>query len=410
MARAPITLQDVLLRAPKCYWGAEHLQSWVKKVLHTVAGCGSGVFGYTVLTCADCQNEDWVPRGCHNRHCPTCLGGAGRSWVEAQEALLLPTAYFHVVMTLPSLLRPLALHNRRTLYGLLMTASQQTLLQLFRERERAACTPSVLAVMHTWNQRLDFHPHVHLVVSGGGLNEETGAWVPCPNPNFLVQGRIARDALRDRFLEGLQALRDRGALQYDADNLEDLRSEDGWRRLVGELRAQNWNVHIKKPFGGPRQVVRYLSRYTHRTALSNRRFLALTDRAVTFSYVDRRSGEKRARTLDIPSFLDLYSLHVLPKGFRRIRWAGLIAPGYPEKLAQARAAAQAAGAVAEDEEDPTLSESVPEPEPCPCCGSTQRFVTAHILPDGDRLRRVDVAPKPLHPGSSSGLSPPSAAP
>jgi hypothetical protein len=351
------------------------------RVLRELRRCGTGEYGYTVVMCRNCAEIDHVPRGCHNRHCPTCLPAAAASWVEEQEARLLPTSYFHVITTLPAALRDLALVNPAPLYDLLMQASKQTLLTFFRNRQPLGCTPSLLQILHTWNQRLDHHPHVHTVVSGGGFNEERQEWVPCPNTKFLFPGKALAKVLCGKFLEGLGQLRQRGALDFSHPRVSALASEQGWQELLDVLRSQPWNVHVKPPFGGPRQVIRYLARYTHRTGLSNRRLVDLRDGRVTFSYRDRKAGRSRTRTLPVESFVSLFAVHILPKGFRRIRACGLIAPNSRDLFATARRVAeQHPSARAFVDLEPSLPKEKHVHRTCANCGSSDLFCLMYLLP------------------------------
>jgi hypothetical protein len=274
---------------------------------------------------------------CGNRHCPSCGGAKRAAWLEKRRAELLAVPYFHVVFTLPHELSALALGNRKALYSLLFDAAAQTLLQVAAEPKRLGARIGALTVLHTWGQQLEHHPHVHAVVPGGGLSADGATWIAC-RPNFFVPVKVLGRVFRGKFLEGLRRAYDTGQLQF-AGSTSDLAEAAPWRIFVTSLYAKDWVVYAKKPFGGPEQVLKYLTGYTHRVALSNRRLVKLDNGHVTLTYKDYADGCRHKRlTLETVEFLRRFALHIVPKGFVRVRHYGLLAHrGRGARLAKCRA-------------------------------------------------------------------------
>jgi len=307
---------------------------------------------------------------CRDRHCPKCQTTRQVEWVESRLKRLLPTPYFHVVFTLPEELQPLGLKNRRVLYDLLFRAASQTLLELATDPRRLGAQIGFTAVLHTWGQNLLFHPHLHCVVTGGGLALDGQRWV-AGREDFFLPVRVLGQLCRGKFLAGLKAAYQAGKLTLTGSvaHLQDPRQ---FRRLLGKLYRQRWVVYAKPPFGGAQQVYRYLGRYTHRVAISNRRLLVLDEGRVTFSYKDYADGARgKQMTLDAEEFIRRFLLHVLPKGFVRIRHYGLLAGrNVDTKLADCR---RLLGADAE----PAVPEAAAATEPITADGGTS---------DGECLR------------------------
>jgi len=379
----------------------------IRKVLHQLNSCGSGYFGTNILECESCNLRMSVPRTCHSRHCPSCVGKAGQEWAESIEKKLLPTAYFHVIFTLPSgLLRTLMRSNERLLYELLLTSSKDTLLGLFAEQKPYGGVPSLLQVLHTTNQQLGFHPHVHTLVSGGCYNKTEKRWIPCKDPTFLFPYQCVASGFRMRFLAGLQDLYERNQLSLSAPNLQVLQEPEAFEQLLRELARIDWNVELIETFNGPATIVRYLARYTHRTAISNARFLMLNGNQLTIAYKDRsrqakqRSGNPagvdKTLVLSVEEFIRRFSQHILPKGFMRIRRIGLLAPAAKRAFQEARAAAHQAvedglepPQPEPDAEDPVL-DNEREPSRCRHCHSDQLILVASLIRRGPGdYERVD---------------------
>jgi hypothetical protein len=262
---------------------------------------------------------------CRNRHCPQCQALPQAKWREAQRALLLPVPYFHGVVTLPHALNPLIRCNPRRLHALLFECVIATLRQFAHDPHHLGAEPGMTAVLHTWGQKLDQHVHLHLIGTGGGLAATRQHWVPCKRPDFLFPVRALSKMFRGKFLAGLSRLRQQAKLTFDGARA-DLNTDGSWRILLAKLRALRWVVYAKPPFAGPESVLDYLSRYTHRIAISNERLLALDHDTVRFRYKDYAQGNA-INVMELPAteFLRRFLLHVVPRGFRRVRHYGLLA-------------------------------------------------------------------------------------
>lgn len=292
-----------------------------RRVLKDLSLCKTAALGGHKATCDRCAHEEFFYNSCRNRHCPKCQGAATKKWLAAREAELLNTHYFHVVFTLPEELGPLALQNKRVVYGLLFRAAADTLKTIAGDPKHLGAEIGFLAVLHTWGQRLDHHPHLHCVVPGGGLSPDRSRWIAA-SPNFFVHVKV----LSKRFLKTLlrhltKAFQD-GQLEFHG-RLAHLRRPLQWARFIEGL-PKKWVVYCKPPFGGPELVLKYLARYTHRVAISNHRLLSLQDGKVTFRYKDYRAGTEGAMTLQATEFIRRFLLHVLPSGFQRIRHYGFL--------------------------------------------------------------------------------------
>jgi len=295
------------------------------QVLNALAECQTAALGgHSLLRCDSCPYEVVVYNSCRNRHCPKCQGAARAAWLEAREREVLDVQYFHVVFTLPHELAPLALQNRRCLYALLFRAASETLLTLGRDPKHLGAELGCLALLHTWGQTLHPHPHLHCVIPGGGLSLDGERWVSCRDGFFLPVHVLSR-LFQRKFLAHLQRAFDNHDLAFHA-RLQDLEHPKAWEGFLETLRNKKWVVYAKPPFGGPQQVLKYLARYTHRVAISNQRLLSLHDGKLTFRYKDyAQQGRQRTMTLDAVEFLRRFLLHVLPKGFMRIRYYGFLA-------------------------------------------------------------------------------------
>jgi hypothetical protein len=308
-----------------------------RRVLRDLAACRTAHLGGHLERCNACGFARISYNSCRNRHCPSCLGTARADWLNRQEADVLPVPYFHVVFTLPEPLRDLALQNKPVIYGILFRAVSETLRQVARDPQHLGAEIGLLAVLHTWGQNLTHHPHLHCVLPAGGLACDGSRWIPCRRSGngklFLASVRVLSKLFRGKFLHYLRAARRRQRLKYHG-SLRDLESEPAWEAFLNGLVRQDWVVYCKRPFGGPRQVLRYLARYTHRVAISDHRLQEVTPRTVTFSYKDYRDqSTTKSLTITGEEFLRRFLLHVLPSGFMRIRYYGFLANGVrTEKL------------------------------------------------------------------------------
>jgi hypothetical protein len=350
-------------RLPAAHW----------KVLNAIQACRTPLLGGHQYECALCGGAHFVAHGCGNRHCPTCQGSHSRQWLAAQEGLLLPIPYFHNVFTLPHELNPLIQQNQRALYTLLFDTVSETLLQFGRNNLGAQL--GVTAVLHTWSQTLLDHYHLHCIVTGGGPSLDGSRWVRS-RPDYLFAVGALSQVYRAKFCEGLVALYRAGRLEFHGQ-LEPLGEARRFHALVREVKAKRWVVYSKRPFAGPEQVLAYLSRYTHRVGITNRRLLALdvAARTIRFDYKDYAEGARhKSMTLGLDEFIRRLRLHFLPVHFVKIRHYGLLANrGRQTRLRSARALLG------------TGVPEAPEPEPrslprCPHCGWAALFLVRVVPP------------------------------
>lgn len=365
--RPPLELADLLRRYYEPCAARYRLTPEQHAVARALMGCRTAALGGHLCRCRQCGHDELAYNSCRNRHCPKCQGGAQLQWIAQREARVLATHYFHVVFTLPEVLRPLALANPEAVYALLLRSAATTLLALGRDPQRLGAELGVTVVLHTWTRDLRHHPHVHCIVTGGGLSADGSRWVPARS-HHLFAGRVMAALFRGKLLAGLEALRQAGQLKLGGACAE-LAHPVAWADVKDRLYRTRWVVYAKRPFAGPQQVIRYLGRYTHRVALSNSRLVAaLPDGRVRF----RTRGTKET-TLPGVELVRRFLLHVLPKGFVKIRHFGLMASVHvPTRLARAREllpqpppSADAASPVG------ALAPQPPSWAPrCPACGST----------------------------------------
>jgi hypothetical protein len=292
-----------------------------RRVLKDLFLCKTAALGGHKATCDCCGHEEFFYNSCRNRHCPKCQGAARKKWLSEREAELLNTHYFHVVFTLPDELGPLALQNKRVVYGLLFRAAAETLQTIAGDPKHLGAEIGFLAVLHTWGQRLDHHPHIHCVVPGGGLSPDRSRWIAA-RENFFVHVKVLSKRFRKTFLRYLTKAFQDGELEFHG-RLAHLRRPLQWARFIEAL-PKKWVVYSKPPFGGPKIVLKYLARYTHRVAISNQRLLSLEDGKVSFRYKDYRAGTTGTMTLEATEFIRRFLLHVLPSRFQRIRHYGFL--------------------------------------------------------------------------------------
>lgn len=341
-------------------------------VLLTLGRCHTAALGGHLYRCDDCGAERPAYNSCGNRHCPSCLGHRSAEWLAERAAELLPVPYFHVVFTLPTEVAALALGNKKVVYSILFRAASETLLQVAQDRRHLGATLGFLAILHTWTQTLQHHPHVHCIVPAGGLSPDRSRWVSA-RKRFLVPIRVLSRVYRGKFLAYLTEAARAGELKF-AGVTAPLAHPSAFAAFVREQRGKEWVVYAKAPFGSPEQVLKYLARYTHRVAISDRRLQTIDGDAVRFSYRDRTDGSRqRVMTLDGVEFLRRFLLHVLPKGFVRIRYYGLLANRCrKDNLAHCRQLLSNAQPAALSSTLPSTPESSNEPPKlCPCCGSAR---------------------------------------
>jgi hypothetical protein len=306
------------------------------KVLHRLAACRTAQLGGHVDSCDACGFARISYNSCRDRHCPKCQARKRAEWLETRLERLLPVPYFHVVFTIPDLFNPLLLHNQRRLYDLLFQTAAATLLTLAADPKRLGAQVGFTAILHTWGQNLLFHPHLHCVVTGGGLSLDGQRWI-AGKPHYFLPVRVLGKLFRGKFLAGLKDAYQAGCLRLEG-SVARLADPRAFQRLLDAGYARNFNVYAKPPFGGAEQVFRYLGRYSHRVAISNHRLRDVTDTHVQFDWKDYASGNQvRPMRLDMDEFIRRFLLHVLPKGFVRIRHYGLLASiNVPGKLEKCR--------------------------------------------------------------------------
>jgi hypothetical protein len=341
VGRFALELADILRIHGPAWRQAQHahLSAAQLKVMSAIERCRSAALGGHVLRCEGCGSDQISYNSCRNRHCPKCQSVAAHRWLQARQRDLLPVEYYHVVFTLPAPIAAIAYQNKALIYGLLFDVAAQTLLTIGADPKHLGARLGATLVLHTWGSALTHHPHVHGIVPGGGLCAEGTHWVPCRR-GFFLSVRVLSRLFRRRFLEALDQLHRSGRLQFFGEHaaLADARTFAAW---LAPLQQCEWVVYAKRPFAGPAAVLAYLSRYTHRVAISNSRLLALDERGVTFRWKDYRAkGRTRHKTMTLApeEFMRRFLLHVLPAGFHRIRHYGLLANGARSaNLALARA-------------------------------------------------------------------------
>ncbi|TFI58870.1 IS91 family transposase [Sphingomonas parva] len=370
--RASLEVADIFRIAGPAYRSAHagHLSLAQLKIMSAIESCRTAALGGHVEGCEDCGHRRIAYNSCRNRHCPKCQGAAARIWLAEREADLLPVGYFHVVFTLPAEIAHIAFHNKAAIYGLLFRAASEAMMTIAADPRHLGARIGITAVLHTWGSALTHHPHVHMIVPGGGISLDGTRWISS-RTCFLLPVRVLGKLFRRLFLTRLLELHSSLAFYGRSAGLAD---RGAFARYLAPLRKKRWVVYAKPPFGGPEAVLAYLARYTHRVAISNRRLIALDERGVTFRYKDyRRDGAERYGTMTLAAdeFIRRFLLHVLPRGFHRIRHYGLLAAS-SRKTSIARARELLAVAP-----PPPAAEPVEPPDPlppCPCCGGRMRII------------------------------------
>jgi Putative transposase/Transposase zinc-binding domain len=351
-----------------------HLSLAQLKVMSAITQCRTAALGGHVLRCEGCGTDQIAYNSCRNRHCPKCQSSAAQRWLDARQADLLPVEYYHVVFTLPAPIADLAYQNKAVIYGLLFDVAAEVLQTIAADPKHLGARIGATLVLHTWGSALTHHPHVHGIVPGGGLSVDGKQWVAC-RPGFFLPVRVLSRLFRRRFLEELQRLHHVGRLQFFGEQVS-LADAQAFRAWLTPMRKCEWVVYAKQPFAGPAAVLAYLSRYTHRVAISNSRLLAMNERGVTFRWKDYRAKGKtrhKAMTLSPEEFMRRFLLHVLPSGFHRIRHYGLLSNGSRKlSLAAARQLlgvhANATAAIADEASANDEPDSKPPTFVCRHCG------------------------------------------
>ena len=349
-------------------------EAWVSlgqfKVMTALEACRTAALGGHVAACEDCGHDHIAYNSCRNRHCPKCQGTAAEDWLSARKAELLPVPYYHVVFTLPSLIADIAYQNKATIYDLLFKAAAETLLTIAADPKHLGARIGIISVLHTWGSAMMHHPHVHMIVPGGGLALDGKSWIAC-KPGFFLPVRVLSMLFRRLMLEKLRTAHEQGKLRFFGDH-QRLDNERAFAAYLAPLKKTKWFVYSKEPFKGPAGTLAYLGRYTHRVAIANKRLIKADDNGVTFHYKDYRGGgrfKRKIMTIAPFEFIRRFLIHILPDRFHRIRHYGLFANGQrAANLHRIRALLNAAppsqpDQPVQDHDDPRILRF-----PCPACG------------------------------------------
>lgn len=305
------------------YCASGHFQSDIqRKAAHAILNCKSGRLGVNLSQCSDCGHVEFHNNSCRNRNCPNCQAVLKELWVDKRRAEVIDTPYFHVVFTLPHELNPLIYCNQKLLYGLLHSCCAETLLELSADKKWLGATPGIIQVLHTWNQELDYHVHMHCIVSGGGLTKD--GKIHKSSKNFFIRTEVLRDKFKGKFMARLASLYESGSLVFSSF-CQKLQNPYCWKEWKNQLYEKDWCPYIKETFNGFGNAIEYLGRYTHKIAISNNRILSVTEKETTFSARGKKSGDpKRQVTLANTEFIRRYLMHVLPSGFQKVRYYGFL--------------------------------------------------------------------------------------
>jgi hypothetical protein len=398
MPRPALEVADIF-RSHGAAWrtaNAGHVSLGQLKAMAAIEACRTAELGGHVARCEDCAHTVVSYNSCGNRHCPKCQGAAARQWLSEREAELLPLPYYHVVFTLPSAIGAIAYQNKAEVYGLLFKAASETMLTIAADPKHLGARIGVTAVLHTWGSALTHHPHVHMIVPGGGLSLDGERFVPCRGRRrrFFLPVRVLSRLFRRLVLEKLAAIHGKGLLSFKG-SLAKLAPAAAFAAALKPLRWKKWFVYIKEPFAGPKAVLAYLSRYTHRVAISNTRLIAHDEHGVAFRYKDYRAdglARRKIMTLAADEFIRRFMLHILPKGFHRIRHYGLFAStGRAANIARLRELLGSMPTSAEKASSPSQDQPAETGlPPCPCCGG--RMIVIEFFERGMQPRQRQSSP------------------
>jgi hypothetical protein len=408
VSRTKLEVADIFRRYGPAWRHANagHISLEQLKVMSAIENCRTAELGGHVARCENekCGHTQVAYNSCRNRHCPKCQGAAAREWLAEREKELLPVPYFHVVFSLPAQIADIAYQNKAAIYGILFKASAETMLTIAADPKHLGARIGILSVLHTWGSALTHHPHVHMIVPGGGISLDGTRWVAC-RPDFLLHVRVLSSLFRRLVLEKLTAAHRAGELKFFGKHAS-LANARAFAAYLALLRNTKWVVYCKRPFGGPEEVLRYLARYTHRVAISNRRLISADDKGVTFKWKDYRlEGQERynkVMTLHPHEFMRRFLMHVLPQGFHRIRYYGfLTCQTRARNIARIREllavplipvdaikALNAKASTSAQPEEPKAPE-----HPCPCCGSRMSIIETFLRGQQPKNRPTPVAPK-----------------
>jgi hypothetical protein len=379
MARPALEVADIFRDHGPAWRKAQagHLSLGQLKVMSAIETCRTAARGGHVARCEACPHLHISYNSCGNRHCPKCQGAAARQWLAEREAELLPVPYFHQVFTLPADIAEIAYQNKAVIYDILFKASAETMVTIAADPKHLGARIGVTAVLHSWGSAMTHHPHVHMIVPGGGLSPDGERWISC-RPGFFLPVKVLSRLFRRLVIDRLLAAHAAGSLAFFG-SFAHLAEAEAFADYLAPLRKVEWVVYSKRPFAGPKAVLAYLSRYTHRVAISNSRLIAMDEASVTFKWKDYRvEGRERQKvmTLATGEFIRRFLTHVLPSRFHRIRHYGLFANGNrAQAVARARELLGVPAASAEAGDQAKASaESMVLAHPCPCCGGRMRII------------------------------------
>jgi Putative transposase/Transposase zinc-binding domain len=384
MARSGLEVADIFRDHGPAWRDANrgHISLEQLKVMSAIERCRTAALGGHV---ARCENEGCAYtvisyNSCRDRHCPRCQAAASRNWLAEREAELLPVAYFHIVYTLPAPIADIAYQNKKVIYDLLFKAAAATTITIAEDPKHLGARIGITAVLHTWGSAMTHHPHVHMIVPGGGLSQDRSRWVAC-RPAFFLSVRVLSRLFRRLFLKMLVDAHEANRLKFFGNHTH-LADPNAFAAFLAPLRGVEWVVYAKEPFAGPEPVLRYLSRYTHRVAISNRRLVAADDGGVAFRWKDYRLDAPdrwKTMTLSPGEFIRRFLMHVLPKGFHRIRHYGLFANGNrADNIARLRELLHVPPVVKEPKEEATSDDQRQLPCPCPRCGGRMIIIETFL--------------------------------
>jgi len=394
MSRPAVEVADIFRDHGPAWRDANrgHVSLGQLKVMSAIERCRTAALGGHVLRCENnaCGYTAVAYNSCRNRHCPKCQGAAARQWMAARAAELVPVPYFHIVFTVPAAIGDIAYQNKAVIYDLLFRASAETILTIAADPKHLGARIAITSVLHTWGSAMTHHPHIHMIVPGGGISLDRSRWI-AKRPDFFLPVRVLSKLFRRLMLTKLAAAHAAGKLQFFGAHAH-LAAAKAFAAFLAPLRKTRWFVYAKRPFAGPKAVLAYLSRYTHRVAISNRRLIALNQRSVTFKVKDYRiegPGRYTTMTLDVGEFIRRFLSHVLPKGFHRIRHYGLFAStNRTETMEAVRKLLDLAPPV--DAQTSQTDPAQPLAHPCPCCGG--RMFIIEIFEPGCQPRHRPTTP------------------
>ena len=376
MSRPPLEVADIVRAAGEGF--IERNRHWLRwkhvKVLRAIRRCRTAALGGHLDECMRCGHRAPISyNSCRDRHCPKCQTAARDRWIAARQKELLPTRYLHIVFTLPGRLTPLVLQNKKILYDLLFRTSAETLLEVARDPRHLGAEIGFFSVLHTWSQKLTAHPHVHCVVPAGGLSPDQTRWIRSRD-NYFLPKKVLQKVFRGKFVDALKEAFQNGQLHFHGD-LKLLAQPKTFAAWLRPLHRQDWVVYLKRPFGGPEYVVHYLGRYTHRVAISNHRLVSFSDGQVTFRWRDSaHHHEQKLLTLSLDEFLRRFLLHILPKGFVRIRNFGFLANRKRATLLPLCLQSLGSQQQPQAEQHASSTEDCPALWRCPKCGGPMKVI------------------------------------